>query len=148
MQLHAPLHTTPYHKIVLLSLQCGKKQRPCKHTYENFARFECVFCLAHRGLGIATPEKPRAPPILLPNFSFPPSPPWIVQRRVYHLPHTNFCHKKPQPSEVVPITSIIGRGRHLRGLRSKQKSRQFGPNMGPVTSVNFPNPPPSFRRQP
>ena len=38
MQLHAPLHTTPYHNFVLLSLQCGKKQRPCKHTYENFAR--------------------------------------------------------------------------------------------------------------
>ena len=44
---------------------------------------ECVFRLAHfiRGLGIATPEEePRAPQSSV--FLSPPSPPWIVQRRV------------------------------------------------------------------
>ena len=35
MQLQAPQHTTSYYNVVLVSLHCGKKQRPCKPTQKT-----------------------------------------------------------------------------------------------------------------
>ena len=48
MPLQAPHHSTHYQNTLLLSLQCGKKQRPYKWTYKTFA-----WCVQH---AICTPE--------------------------------------------------------------------------------------------
>ena len=74
MQLQAPWHSTPCHNTVPLSLQCGKKQCPCKPTYQTCATLtgppECSspFGLFFRVVCLFVPPPLRRPTLKFQRF--------------------------------------------------------------------------------